>query len=152
MIRVVGLDPGLVSGLCSFTIGEEDKAVCVDHWQLDHLGVGQYFERRNSDWGHNDIIVAVESFIITPGTGKKTQAPWSLESIGICRYFVEKAGGSLRMSAPSAHKRLVSDQVLKNAGLWFPGEGHACDAARVALHVCLIDFGLMKWALKGEDD
>lgn len=151
MMRFVGCDPGLVTGICSFTVLDDETAACVDHYQLDHLGVGHYFERRNSDWGHDDIIVAMESFILTPG-GKKTAAPWSLETIGVVRYFVERARGGLRMSAPSAHKRLVSDQVLKNAGLWKPGQGHACDAARVALHVAIIDFGLMKWALKGEDD
>lgn len=150
-MRFIGVDPGLVTGLCSFTI-DEDQATCVDHYQANHLGIGHYFESRYNDWGKSDVVVAMESFIITPGTSKKTQAPWSLETIGIVRYFVEKAGGSLRMSAPSAHKKLISDDVLKRAGLHFPGEGHATDAARVALHTAMIDYKLLRWALRDDDE
>ena len=147
MTRFVGIDPGLVTGLCSFTI-LEDEVGCVEHYQINHIGVGQYFEDRSNDWGKPGVIVAMESFIITPGTTKKTQAPWSLETIGIVRYFVEKSGGQLRMSAPSAHKKLISDDVLKRAGLHFPGEGHATDAARVALNVAIVDHKMARWALR----
>lgn len=150
-MRFIGVDPGLVSGLCSFTV-MDDKVVLAHHWQLDHTGIGQYFEQGNWNYSSGSIVIAMESYIITPGTGKKSQAPWSLEGIGVVRYFVEKNGGQLRMSAPSAHKRLISDQVLKNAGLYFPGENHACDAARVALHVCISDHKLLRWTLKGPTD
>lgn len=155
-MRFVGVDPGLVTGLCSFNVEKETKEVLgVDHWQLDHIGTAGWFEgfreilKRNTP---QDIVIAMESFIITPGTAKKTQAPWSLETIGAVRYFVETAGFKLRMSAPSAHKKLVTDDVLKRAGLWFPGEGHACDAARVATHVAIVDHKLLHWALQGEED
>lgn len=148
LIRFVGVDPGLKTGLCSFTVSEEDEITHGEHYEIDHLGVGQYFENSITDWGDSGVIVAMESFIITPGTTKKTQAPWSLETIGIVRYFVEKAGGSLRMSAPSAHKKLITDDVLKRAGLHFPGEGHATDAARVGLHCAMIDHKLARWALR----
>lgn len=155
-MRFVGVDPGLVTGLCSFTVDEETEEVgSVEHYQLDHIGTVAYFEgfreilKRNTP---QDIVVCMESFIITPGTAKKTQAPWSLETIGGVRYFVETAGFKLRMSAPSAHKKLIPDSVLKSAGLHFPGEGHATDAARVAVHVAMVDHKLLRQHLKGEDD
>lgn len=158
-MRFIGCDPGLVTGLVSFSVDEESgKIENVDHWQLDHIGTAAYFEGCREIWkrvgngGPKDTVVAMESFIITPGTAKKTQAPWSLETIGAVRYFVETAGLSLRMSAPSAHKKLVSDAVLKNAGLYFRGEGHATDAARVAVHVAMVDHKMLREHLKGEDD
>lgn len=157
-MRFIGVDPGLVTGLCSFWVDEDDSVNSVEHYQLDHIGTAAYFEgcrvlwKREGNGGPTDTVVAMESFIITPGTAKKTQAPWSLETIGAVRYFVETSGLSLRMSAPSAHKKLVSDAVLKSAGLHFRGEGHATDAARVAVHVAMVDYKMLRGHLKGEDD
>lgn len=146
----------MVTGLCSFNVQDSDTLPIwgIEHWQLDHIGTGLWFEQLRETLTPNsgaglDTVVAMESFILTPGGNKKSPAPYSLETIGAVRYFVETSGLTLRFSAPSAHKKLISDQVLKNADLWFPGEGHACDAARVALHVILVDHGLMRWALKG---
>lgn len=158
-MRFIGVDPGLLSGLVSFWVDEETDVIGgVEHYQLDHINTASYFEGCRARWraagngGPTDTVVAMESFIITPGTAKKTQAPWSLETIGAVRYFVETAGLSLRMSAPSAHKKLVSDSVLKSAGLYFRGEGHATDAARVAVHVAMVDHKMLRDHLKGEDD
>lgn len=150
-MRFVGVDPGLVTGLCSFTILDGEVA-CVHHLQLDHIGTGQYFAERSNSWRPEASVVAMESFIVTPGSLKKNFQAYSLETIGLVRYFVETAGGKMRMSAPSAHKKLISDDVLKRAGLHFPGEGHATDAARVALHVAIVDHKLLTWALRDEDD
>lgn len=155
MTRFIGVDPGLVTGLCSFNAQDSEVLPIwgIEHWQLDHIAVGQWFENWKSTNGisHKDTVIAMESFILTPG-GKKTAAPWSLETIGVVRYFVETAGLSLRMSAPVAHKKLVTDDVLKRAGLWFPGEGHACDAARVALHVAIVDRKLLTKSLYDEGE
>lgn len=156
-MRFIGCDPGLVTGLVSFHVDERNGIANIEHYQIDHIGLGNYFEslktmwrtKRPEDW---NTIIAMESFIITPGTAKKTQAPWSLESVGMVRYFVETSGFSLRMSAPSAHKKLISDDVLKSAGLYFPGEGHATDAARVAVHVAIVDHKLLREHLKMEGD
>lgn len=157
-MRFIGVDPGLLTGLVSFHVGEYNDIGSIEHYQLDHIGTAAYFEgcrvlwKNKGNGGPKDTVVAMESFIITPGTAKKTQAPWSLETIGAVRYFVETAGLSLRMSAPSAHKKLVSDAVLKSAGLYFRGEGHATDAARVAVHVAMVDYKMLREHLKGEDD
>lgn len=158
-MRFIGVDPGLVTGLVSFWVDEEDGSIGgVEHYQLDHINTAGYFEGCRARWrskgngGPTDTVVAMESFIITPGTAKKTQAPWSLETIGAVRYFVETAGLSLRMSAPSAHKKLVSDNVLKSADLYFRGEGHATDAARVAVHVAMVDHKMLREHLKSEED
>lgn len=150
MTRFIGLDPGKVSGLVSFAV-HDDQISQINHYQLDPINTIQYFDQMKDHIltsGETDIIVCVESFIITPQTGKNSQAPWSLEVIGGTRYFVETAGLSLRMSAPSAHKKLCTDVVLKKAGLYFPGQGHATDAARVALLVAIADHKLLTWALR----
>ena len=158
MTRFIGVDPGLASGLVSFHVDERNSIANFEHYQVDHIGLGNYFEELKSMWKTKrpedwDTVIAMESYIVTPGTAKKSQAPWSLESIGMVRYFVETSGLSLRMSAPSAHKKLVSDAVLKSAGLFVPGQGHSNDAARVALHVAIVDYKLLREHLKtGEED
>lgn len=157
-MRFIGCDPGLVTGLCSFTVLEDDTVSCVEHYQLDHIGTGSYFEGCRALWkseGNGDFtntVVVCESFIITAATGKKTQSPYSLETIGAVKYFVETSGLKLNMVAPSAHKSLVTDDLLKRVGLYFPGSGHATDAARVAIYWALTQHKLLMWALKGDDD
>jgi hypothetical protein len=147
-MRFIGLDPGKTSGLVSFAV-MEDEICCVEHLQLDHLGVGHYFAHAPNSWGEEDIVVAVESF--TMSNGPRTQAPWSLETIGLVRYFVEREGGRLHMAFPSAHKSLIKDKVLKRAELYFPGEGHANDAARVALYIATAEYELLKWTLRNSN-
>jgi hypothetical protein len=56
------------------------------------------------------------------------------------------------MSAPSAHKKLVTDNVLKSAGLYFKGKGHATDAARVAMHVAIVDHKMLTEHLRVEEE
>lgn len=156
MTRFIGVDPGKVTGLVSFNAQENFLLPIwgIEHWQLDHIAVGAWFEQWKTLNGmsHQDTIVAMESFIVTPGSVKKNFQSYSLETIGLVRYFVETAGLQLRMSAPSAHKKLITDDVLKRAGLWFPSEGHACDAARVSLHVAIVDHKLLQKSLYDEEE
>jgi|SRR6266542_890456 len=153
MPRFIGCDPGKVTGLCAFTVDEDNIPKNIEHWQLDHIAVGRWFEQWKTINGVSikDTVIAMESFIVTPGSLKKNFQAYSLETIGLVRYFVETSGLQMRMSAPSAHKSLVLDDVLKRAGLWFPNEGHACDAARVSMHVAVVDHKLLRQYLKEEE-
>lgn len=146
-MRMISVDPGLVTGLVSFAV-DDDKVNCLESYQVDHIGLGHYFSAIK--WT-SETIVVVEKFTITSGTAKKSQAPWSLESTGICRYFTESAGFEMFQHMPSAHMNLVSNQVLKNAGLFVPGE-HARDAARVGLFHLITKEKVLKWTLKTEEE
>lgn len=82
------------------------------------------------------MILVAESFIIGPQTVKNTQAPWSLELIGVARMVSRLyCGRDLHMQSPAEAKRFSSDQRLKNLGWYKSGKGHANDAAR---HLLLV--------------
>jgi hypothetical protein len=77
------------------------------------------------------LLLISESFIITQQTGKNTQAPWSLELIGVMRMISQiYLGRSLVLQQPASAKRFSSDDRLRRLGWYTPKKGHANDAAR----------------------
>lgn len=149
-MRIIGIDPGLKTGLVSFSISEENLPVCVEAYELEFVGVGRYLEYLNLV--SSKTIVICEAFIITPQTAKNSPAPWSLEVIGLARYICAKIGVPFFLQAPSSAKRLVSDGVLHRGGLYFKGKPHACDAARHALFYVLTELKLMQDILRRSGD
>jgi hypothetical protein len=133
---VLAVDPGLMSGLAvveregprlvySAELGWEDLDDQVNAW-LHHYGPGQ-------------VNVAAERFTITVATGKKSQATWSLECIGMLRSWSRSRGqGAVALYSPADAKAMFDNDTLHRLGLWHKGgEGHARDAIRHAL-MCLV--------------
>jgi hypothetical protein len=78
--------------------------------------------------------VAVERFIIDQRTVRNSQAPWSLEMIGVVRYLAHKySAADLKLQDVPTAKRFSSDARLKTLGWWRPGLGHGNDASRHTL-------------------
>src|SRR5690242_210005 len=104
-MRLIGCDPGLVTGLVSLTV-DNNEINNVEALQVDQMGLGHYMESLYGQWrlkGEKPVVIC-ESFIITPQTGKNSQAPWSLENIGIVRFFCAKAGMPLVFQTPAQAK------------------------------------------------
>ena len=88
---------------------------------------------RNGD----NFTVVCERFTINAQTVRNSQAPYSLEQIGVlkhlCRtnmYDPEK----IVLQSPADAKNMFPDPVLRKLGTWHVGgEGHANDAMRHAL-------------------
>lgn len=144
-MRIVGLDPGKVSGLVSFNV-DDDQVHCLESYELSLMGVGHYLASRLT----KETTVVCEAFLITAQTAKNSQAPWSLEVIGLARYFSELNGAQLKMYPPAFHKRLITKKALQKGGLYVAG-GHARDAASVALYHVVVELKQMLYSLKGED-
>lgn len=147
---IVGIDPGLVTGVVSLSLLDGDLHN-VDAMEFDQMGLGHYMEQLYGTWRRegDKPIVVIESFTITPQTGKNTQAPWSLENIGIVRFFCAKAGIPLVFQTPAQAKRLASDAILKAAGLHFPSKGgHQNDAARHIAYYLMTELNLLHDAIK----
>ena len=150
MNRLIGIDPGLVTGICSVT-EFADEVTNIEHMEVDQVGLGHYMEMLYGQWRKNGArpIVICESFIITPQTGKNTQAPWSLENIGIVRFFCSKAGIQLVFQTPAQAKRLASDEILKAAGMHSPSKGgHQNDAARHVAYYLMTELQLLQDAIR----
>ena len=80
------------------------------------------------------FLVACESFIINAQTVRNSQAPWSLENIGVLKHLCRRAGYDplqIAFQPPVNAKNMFPNPALKKLGLWHRGgEGHALDAIR----------------------
>jgi len=86
---------------------------------------------------HPELEIVCERFIITSETAKKTQAPFSLELIGILKQIMRDAGlpvASLHLQNPSDAKKMFPNPALKKLEYWHRGgAGHALDSMRHGL-------------------
>ena len=124
--RILAIDPGKTTGWASYDTVEQT----FDSGQTDFIETCNLLKTCALQWA-KDIHIVSESFLITLQTVKNTQAPWSLELIGVARYFSQAyCDEDLTLQMPSAAKRFSSDQRLKDMGWYVPGKGHANDAAR----------------------
>lgn len=126
--RVIVLDPGKTTGVVDWD-NSASSGLTVDAYELNFEGVCRFLI--NAVVNSPDTIIVCESFIIGPQTAKNTQAPWSLEVIGVARMVsMLYLGRDIKLQQPAAAKRFSSDQRLKKMKMWTPGKGHANDASR----------------------
>ena len=129
--HILALDPGKTTGWAAYdNETREFKSGQTDYDETCRLLMHpeQLF---TSALTAADFDIVSESFIITINTAKNTQATWSLELIGCARMVSRLYGGQdLVLQAPSAAKRLMSDDLLKALQWYVPGKGHSNDAAR----------------------
>jgi len=137
--RILCVDPGLKTGVARLDRSENDVTV-NESFELDEHEVAPWLREHLAGWtdrmtsGEGHTIVVYERFIITPRTATLTQAPWSLELIGVtkqvCRdleYPVERMYGQ----TPAEGKSVVDNKKLQRLELWHRGgAGHANDAIR----------------------
>jgi hypothetical protein len=84
-----------------------------------------------------DLEVVCERFTINAQTVKNSQAPYSIEQIGILKQCLMDAGrpaDDIYFQSPADAKAMFPNPALKKLGYWHRGgEGHALDAIRHAL-------------------
>lgn len=146
--RLVCVDPGLLTGVALLRrVGNDVQVEKSAELSEDELAAWLRIEMY--DWQGReaegvDVTVVVEQFFITAQTAKNSQAPWSLENIGITKqvlrdecYPVER----VYWQKPSAAKSVVPNEKLQRLKLWHRGgAGHANDAIRHGV-LCLIKRG-----------
>jgi hypothetical protein len=78
-----------------------------------------------------------ERFTITAQTTKNSQAPYSLEQIGVLKHLCREFGydpEAIVFQSPADAKNMFPNPALKKIGTWHVGgAGHAQDAIRHAL-------------------
>jgi hypothetical protein len=131
---ILCLDPGLTSGVAQINLyGETPTLVTSAELGVDETE--EWLARHTRMDGHAPgFEMVAETFIITVETAKKSQSPWSLRLLGSAHYIWRTHSGPTSTwteQKPSEAKRLVTNDILKHAGLWHRGgEGHANDAIR----------------------
>lgn len=138
-MQIVSYDPGLTTGVSIYEDGE--------FWgeQYTFRQVGDMLQNLSAPGVmKKDAVVVCESFTINNQTARNSQAPWSLEVIGLIRYFAMVNHLELVFQQPSAAKRLITDEVIKRAELWVPGKPHQMDAVRHMLLFAITAKGMFK--------
>jgi len=131
-------DPGLVSGVAILTHSEllEPVVKMVGSMECEMSYVGEAAEHFLTTYGPREAEMVCERFTITVKTAKNSQAPWSLEVIGMLRWLIWRhwqvdPEDALILQQPGDAKKMVDNTMLRKVGLWHGGgAGHANDALR----------------------
>lgn len=133
--RIVAVDPGKMTGLCAFELekGQEPRMMWTAEVDEDTFAV----PIRSEFYYYPDVEIVCERFIITAQTAKNSQAPYSLELIGVLKQIVRDNGrevDSIYFQKPSDVMKLFPNPALKKLGYWHSGgKDHANDSIRHAL-------------------
>lgn len=138
-ILVLAVDPGKTSGIALLSWdGDKDSNPLVE-WskEVNDEDFAEEIATALSAAGSDQLFVACESFVINMQTAKNSQAPWSLENIGVLKYMCRKYNykpADISFQSPANAKSMFDNPALKRLGTWHVGgAGHANDAIRHAL-------------------
>lgn len=134
--EVLAIDPGGTTGLF---VSSGTGPVEAHEYKPDDAAdfIHEYVRNRG-------VLVVCESFVPRPGV--RTWQPDALYLIGYAMHSCRQEEVDFRLQTPAQAKKFATDAKLKHLGWWWPGHGHAMDAARHAL-VASIHIG----TVRGED-
>jgi hypothetical protein len=137
---IIAVDPGKASGICAFTFTTGDSNPIL--MTSGEFQPEEYAKpiRELIEYSINNgyvLEVACERFTINAQTAKNSQAPFSLEQIGVLKQILRDYGFSdslLKYQSPADAKRMFGNDALKKLEYWHKGgAGHALDAIRHGL-------------------
>ena len=135
---VLSLDPGKLTGVALLRVEPGLDPVLENSWELEQHEVAKIV--REVIWNptiKESIDIACERFVINAQTVRNSQAPYSLEVIGIlkqCLFDVGKSADDIYFQSPANAMAMFTNEKLKKLGYWHRGgAGHALDAIRHAL-------------------
>ena len=126
---ILAIDPGKLTGL-SFVYRFD--LTSYQTWELEFLPCGAMIKDICEAYGSR-LDVACERFDIGLRTVKNTPAKWSLEMIGVARYFCQAYTGH-DIDLYEQKPPFSTDERIKAMGWYRPTkDGHSNDAARQLL-------------------
>lgn len=140
MKAVLAVDPGLVTGVCFLLWSGQDgdDPVIKETAEVKEEDFGFKMQEYLDGWErYDEFTVVCERFVINAQTVRNSQAPYSLEQIGVLKHVcreVEYPVENIAFQAPVDAKNMFPNKALKELGQWHVGgAGHALDAIRHAL-------------------
>lgn len=137
---VLSVDPGKASGiaLLSWSGIKEELPIRVFSSEQQPDVFSTDILTALKDWKqHGNFYVVCERFTINAQTVRNSQAPYSLEQIGVLKHLCRTNGfpvDEIFLQAPVDAKNMFPNKALQTLGIWHKGgEGHANDAIRHAL-------------------
>lgn len=138
--HIIAIDPGKATGM-SYFVWESPDVEPMMLWS------GEYQQHEYAAPIRNALLhaqllgieleVVCERFTINAQTVKNSQAPYSLEQIGILKQCMMDAGRSpddIYFQSPADAKAMFTNEKLKKLEYWHRGgEGHALDSIRHGL-------------------
>jgi hypothetical protein len=135
MRHVLSVDPGKATGITLFKYEADSRPELV--WSGEYQQTEYAAPIRQTLLEYPDVEIVCERFTINAQTVKNSQAPYSLEQIGILKQCLMDSGRSaddINFQSPADAKAMFPNEALKHLGYWHRGgEGHALDAIRHAL-------------------
>ena len=133
---ILAVDPGKATGmsLFSFEKGSEPEMLWSRELSFEEYAVPI---REAYALAGVEMHVVCERFTINAQTVRNSQAPYSLECIGVLKQVMLDNGVSvdtLKMQSPADAKAMFDNSKIKKLEYWHRGgEGHALDAIRHGL-------------------
>ena len=136
---ILSIDPGKATGMALFFAETGQEPVMLWSGEFQQEEYAKPIREALAFYGpeDGDLEIVCERFTINAQTAKKSQAPFSLEQIGIlkqCLMDDGRAADDIYFQSPADAKAMFPNEALKKLGYWHRGgEGHALDAIRHAL-------------------
>lgn len=136
---VLAVDPGKTTGVCCFgwQTGEEPHLIMAGEYQPEEFADPIRSIIASAQAEGISIEIVCERFTINAQTVRNTQAPYSLEQIGVLKQIMRDAGmtdEALKFQSPADAKRMFPNEAIKKLEYWYKGGGgHALDAIRHGL-------------------
>lgn len=136
---ILAVDPGKATGMALFSYDGESEPTLVwsGEYQQEEYARPIREAIASAFMSGIQIEIVCERFTINAQTVKNSQAPYSLEQIGILKQCLMDVGMSpndIVMQTPADAKALFPNDKLKKLEYWHKGgEGHALDAIRHGL-------------------
>lgn len=131
------VDPGKTTG---WAIWDREQRRFEDSGEHDFESFCRIAKTHLSTHGHCTTVIC-ERFTITANTAKNSQAPWSLEVIGVMRWLCRLHHAEFgKMQQPSAAMTFATNERLKQIDWYVVGADHERDARRHLL-LALVSLG-----------
>jgi hypothetical protein len=136
---LLAIDPGKATGIAFFSKEDGQDPVLIEsgEYQQDEYAKPIRQALAHSLMSNQPLEIVCERFTINAQTVKNSQAPYSLEQIGIlkqCLMDMGRSADDIYFQSPADAKSMFDNPKLKKLGYWHRGgEGHALDAIRHGL-------------------
>lgn len=135
---VISVDPGKATGLAVFSYEKDAEPDMLETFEAQFDTYAPWIRKWVNYAVENKetyaLTVVCERFTINAQTVKNSQAPFSLEEIGVLKQIMLDYSlnpDDIVFQSPADAKAMWDNPKLKKVGLWHKGgEGHALDAIR----------------------
>lgn len=136
---ILSVDPGKATGVALLSRVDREEPTLSMSCEVQPEEFAKAIRDLIAELGDDlsNLQIVCEKFTINAQTVRNSQAPFSLEQIGVLKQIMQDNGidrESVVWQTPADAKRMFPNEALKTLGYWHRGgEGHANDAIRHAL-------------------